>query len=324
MVGFQLMPSHATAKCITRRSKQHQACHSTNYPIITLGMSITRERIRQDILSMNDDSNTDDEGQYVDSATVEEDIAALQELLPQQIEITGIELLMKKSEDDDDASDEYSYDSYGANSLPLAHSRLNLKHQNSMALKKDENGQQQLSLNNSLTSSSFLDSNTYPNKETLSDRYRAATSIGSYERKKMQAKIQRRLSVFSDHNSESEDRSEYNGGGDSIVDYGYGSQRNIFNVESEPARRQSLVSNVSDSIDNSDYANDSVYDSVFLNKKKKSIEKSHSERSINVHSLKSDDVILKRRMSVNASTHSFSLDILDSQIINTGGAGRAA
>jgi hypothetical protein len=206
------------------KTMKSSSLYTIETPIISLTMSVIREHLRQEILanklsskeSTNDEGDKDSSLSYCDLAT---ELAKIQEILPQQYEISGLELLQNCSIDDDSEchtfdEDDYSYDSSQINSIVLSHIRIENKVQVNENKKISDNSS--ICSTNIQGSEASISSNIDHDVSTRRDRI---MSIGSYAGNSIevarnknltasQLYTQRRLSVYSDHTNESDDDEE--------------------------------------------------------------------------------------------------------------------
>lgn len=256
---------------------------------LSLVTSVIRERLRREILALNNDDCHDD-GDYTEvteteeELTLEEEIKAIQELLPKEFEITGLELLASST--DGYSSDDCSYDSYGADSNPLAAARLENNKVQPFDLSDDSSPR---SRNRVVRRISDLSSS--------SQLQRGLRPVGSPTRP---------LAAMSDHSSE----------GDSDHDDDEQDTKQVYGRQpipyTSPKKPQPLQRRASDftfdscDTDMNSYANDSV---EFKNMKKSA-------------KMPKDHLDLKHAFSTDSVSYSSSL--IETATINTGGFSRAA
>jgi hypothetical protein len=198
-----------------KRTTEFSKVCTMDTPVISLTMSVIRERLRHDILQSKaflEDDRDEGSSSYDD---LETELAKLEQILPQQFEITGLELLFQNSNDDDSNTcdeEDYSYDSSQINSLLISHIRIDTKHLDSKMKLSAESSTSGV-INNFFDTSISSDFDQDMTKRLHSDR---SVSVGSYaansieaaRNKNMKASslyTQRRLSVFSDHTNETDD-----------------------------------------------------------------------------------------------------------------------
>lgn len=269
--------------------------YAPDYPALSLVTSVIRERLRKDILAMNDEWDDTDDCTEVSTEmpTLEEEIKAIQELLPKEFEITGLELLV--ANDPGYSSDDCSYDSYGADSNPLAMARLeNTKVPSS---RSDENSPRSRN----------------PIRRRLSDL--SANSLKDTFRSPKEAMTPRttRMVSKSDRISEGDD-SDISDNEDTEQGYGRQPIPHCTSPAKEQHQRRASSSNFSyDDTDMDSYANGSV-------EFKKMKLPSHT---LPLKTLPKDHEELKRTMS-GESVISYSSSLIETATINTGGYSRAA
>jgi hypothetical protein len=211
---------------MTKQGKMKHCCTCIDTPVISLTMSVIRERLRREILATktsikdNREDGTSSSECSSHGGDLDAELADLQDMLPQQFEITGLELLHNNSDDTDSQcyEEEYSYDSSLVNSFILAQVRIENKHLDCNNNNKKVSDGSSCANNSSMeTSLSSNIDNNYPTDMLKRCRtVERSPSVGSYaansidgvvrnkSMKKSTVYGQRRLSVFSDHTNETD------------------------------------------------------------------------------------------------------------------------
>lgn len=291
---------------------QHDRVHSihcTTSPSLSLTMAMTRDHLRQEILAKQG---------KVSEWTIpsfEEDVAALQRWLPQLVEITGLDLLLAKDGKGNKGTfDDCSYDSYAVDSQCLIRASEDRKPASRGKPDRRKLFRRQVS---DMSIASRERPEICPEDESY-----AENSVDLNRKRLSKSKMTRRLSSQT-FNVSGEYYAEAKAGDDVMENY---EMEQKLDVTTKP--RHLPTSSYSD------YANDSVI--------MKRPENSNDDDGVSGPGDTKDSMDLQRvskprrgvnpgklregvKRSVSASSCSyFSLDVYESQTINTGGASRAA
>jgi hypothetical protein len=273
------------------------ASHCPDIPVIPLTTTIMRRHLQQEIISKHRKEAT----LLTTIRTYEEEIADLQKFLPNQVEVSGLELLVK---DDKGVNtvlpDDSSYDSYAVDSLCCV--RTGEENQKPNLTTNDSRSRRKLLLRQV---SDLSDVTRARSEASLSDESYAENSVSLNQRRLSRNKTPRRSSLDVCNGSEMNEDGFATGNSvkpRSIPLSSYPDYANDSVIVKQPHRV-----NESDGVGSSDYVQDSMH---LLN-----------------------DVKLPRvlpgktRQTIKRTTSggsSFSLEVYESQTINTGGASRAA